>query len=50
MVLCTPDCGISEERAYWTCLLDHMTVGRIELHGGPMYVPQYRQETMPAPE
>ena len=38
VVLCTPDCGITEKPAHLTCLLDPMTVGRIELHDSPIYV------------
>ena len=50
VVLCTPDWGATGEHAYWSRLLDRMTVGRTELPNGPIYVPEDSQETMPAPE
>ena len=48
VVLCTPDSGTTGEHAYWRRLLDRMTVGRIELPNGPVYVPQDSQRTVPA--
>ena len=50
VVLCTPDWGTTGGHAYWRQLLDRMTVGRIELPNGPIYVPDDSQGTMPAPE
>ena len=50
VVLCTPNWATTGEHAYWRRLLDRMTVGRIELPNGPIYVPEGSQETMPAPE
>ena len=50
VVLCTPDWGTTGEHASWGRLLEHMTVGRTELPNGPIYVPEYTQETTPAPE
>ena len=48
VILCTPDWGITGEHAYWTRLLDRMTLVRTELPNGPIYVPEDSQETMPA--
>ena len=38
-VMCTPDWGCSGEHAYWRRMLDRMTVGRVQLPDGPIYVP-----------
>ena len=38
--MCTPDWGCSGEHAYWRQLLDRMTVGRVQLPDGPIYVPE----------
>ena len=48
VVLCTPDWGTTRENAYWRRLSDSMTVGRTELPGGPIHVPEDSQDTMPA--
>ena len=50
VVLCTPDWGTTGEQAYCRRLLNRMTVGRIELPNGPIYVAENSQETMPASE
>ena len=46
----TPDWGTTEEHAYRRLLLYGMTIGRTELHNGPIDVLEDSQETMPAPE
>ena len=40
VVMCTPDWGCSGEHAYWRRMLDRMTVERMHLPDGPIYVPQ----------
>ena len=40
VVMCTPDWGCSGEHAYWRRMLDRMTVGRVQLPDGPIYVPE----------
>ena len=45
-----PDWGSSGEHAYWRQLLDRMTVGRMQLPDGPIYVPQDSDTAMQAPE
>ena len=50
VVLCTPDWGCSGEHAYWRRLLDRMTVGRVQLPDGPIYVPEDSDTAMQAPE
>ena len=50
VVKCTPDWGCSSEHAYWRRLLDRMTVGRVQLPDGPIYVPQDSNTAMQAPE
>ena len=50
VVLWTPDWGTTAEHPYWRRLLDLMTVGRTELPNGHIYVPEYSQKTIPAPE
>ena len=50
VVLCTPDLGVSGEHAYWRRLLDRMTVGRVQLADGPIYVPEDSDTAMQAPE
>ena len=48
--MCTPDWGCSGEHAYWRCMLDRMTVGRVQLPYGPIYVPEDSDTAMQAPE
>ena len=50
VVMCTPDCGCSGEHAYWRHLLDRMTLGRVQLPDGPIYVPSDSDTAMQAPE
>ena len=50
VVMCTPDWGCSGEHAYWRCMLDRMTVGRVQLHDGPVYVPEDLDTAMQAPD
>ena len=50
VVMCTPDWGCSGEHAYWRCMLDRMTVGRVQLPDGPIYVPEDSDTAMQAPE
>ena len=50
VVWCTPDWGCSGEHAYWRRLLDQMTVGRVQLPDGPIYVPEDSDTAMQAPE
>ena len=50
VVVCTPDWGCSGEHAYSRQLLDRMTVGRVQLPDGPIYVPQESDIAMQAPE
>ena len=50
VVMCTPDWGCSGEHAYWRRLLDRMTVGRVPLPDGPIYVPQDSDTAMQSPE
>ena len=50
VVMCTPDWGSSGEHAYWRRLLDRMTVGRVPLPDGPIYVPEDSDTAMQAPE
>ena len=45
-----PDWGCSGEHAHWRRLLDRMTVGRVELPDGPIYVPEDSDTTMQAPD
>ena len=40
VVMCTPDSGCSGEHAYWRRMLDQMTVGRVPLPDGAIYVPE----------
>ena len=47
VVKCTPDC--SGEHAYWRRMLDRMTVGRVQLPDGPIYVPEDSDTAMQAP-
>ena len=49
-VMCTPDWGCSGEHAYWRRMLDRMTVGRVQLPDGPIYVPEDSDTAMQAPE
>ena len=48
--MCTPDWGCSGKHAYWRQLLDRMTVGRVQLPDGPIYVPEDSDTAMQAPE
>ena len=48
--MCTPDWGCSGEHAYWRQLLDRMTVGRVQLPDGPIYVPEDSDTAIQAPE
>ena len=48
--MCTPDWGCSGEHAYWRRMLDRMTVGRVQLPDGPIYVPEDSDTAMQAPE
>ena len=50
VVMCTPDWGCSGEHAYWTRMLDPMTLGRVQLPGGSIYVPEDSDTAMQAPE
>ena len=50
VVMCTPDWGCSGEHAYWRRMLDQMTVGRVQLPDGPIYVPEDSDTAMQAPE
>ena len=50
VVICTPDWGCSGEHAYWRRMLDRMTVGRVQLPDGPIYVPEDSDTAMQAPE
>ena len=48
--MCTPDWGCSGEHAYWRRMLDRMTVGRVQLPNGPIYVLEDSDTAMQAPE
>ena len=48
--MCTPDWGCSGEHAYWSRVLDGMTVGRVQLPDGPIDVPEDSDTAMQAPE
>ena len=48
--MCTPDWGFSGEHAYWRCMLDRMTVRRVQLPDGPIYMPEDSDTAMQAPE
>ena len=50
VVMCTPDWGCSREHAYWRHLLDQMTVGRVQLPDGAIYVPEDSDTAIQAPE
>ena len=50
VVMCTPDWGCSCEHAYWRRRLDRMTLGRVQLPDGPIYVPEDSDTAMQAPE
>ena len=50
VVMCTPDWGCSGEHAYWRCMLDRMTVGRVQPPDNPIYVPEDSDTAMQAPE
>ena len=40
VVMCTLHWGCTGEHAYWRRMLDRMTVGRVQLPDGPIYVPE----------
>ena len=48
--MCTPDWGCSGEHTYWRRMLDLMTVGRVQLPNGPIYVPEDSDTALQAPE
>ena len=48
--MCTPDWGCSGEHAYWRRMLDRMTVERVQLPNGPIYVPEDSDTAMQAPD
>ena len=48
--MCTPDWGCSGEHAYWRRMLDRMTVGRVQLPDGAIYVPEDSDTALQAPE
>ena len=50
VVMCTPAWGCSGEHAYWRRMLDRMTMGRVQLPDGPIYVPGDSDTAMQAPE
>ena len=50
VVIGNPDWGCSGEHAYWRRMLDRMTVGRVQLLDGPIYVPEDSDTAMQAPE
>ena len=50
VVMCTPDSGCSGEHAYWRRMIDRMTLGRVQLPDGPIYVPEDSDTAMQAPE
>ena len=50
VVMCTPEWGCSGEHAYWRRMPDRMTVGRVQLPDGPIYVPEDSDTAMQAPE
>ena len=50
VIMCTPDSGCSGEHAYWRRMLDRMTVGRVQLPNGPIYVPEDSDTALQAPE
>ena len=50
VVMCTPDRGCTGEHAYWRRMLDRMTVGRVQLPDGPIYVPEDSDTAMQALE
>ena len=50
VVMCPPDWGCSGEHAYWRRMLDGMTVGRVQLPDGPIYVPEDSHTAMQALE
>ena len=50
VVMCTLNWGCSGEHAYWRLLLDRMTVGRVQLPDGPIYVPEDSDTAMQVPD
>ena len=38
--------GLACKHAHWRRMLDRMTVGRVQLPNGPIYVPEDSKETM----
>ena len=50
VVMCTPDCSCSGEHAYWRRMLHRVTVGRVQLCDGPIYVSKDSDTAMQAPQ
>ena len=50
VVMCTLDWGCSCEHAFWSLLLDQMTVGRVQLPASPICVPEDSDTAMQPPE
>ena len=50
VVMCTSGWGCSGEHAYWCSMLDRMTVGRVQLPDGPIYVFEEADTAMQALE
>ena len=50
VVMCTPDWDCTGEQAYWRRMLDRITVGRVPLPDGRIYVPEDSDTAMQAPE
>ena len=50
VVMCTPDWGCSGDHAYWRRMLDRMTVGRVQLPNGPVYVAEDSNTAMQVPD
>ena len=50
VVMCTPYWGCTGEQTYWHRMLDRMTVGRVQLPDGPIYVAEDSDTAMRAPE
>ena len=48
--MCSRDWGCSGEHAYWRRMLDQMTVDRVQLPNGPIYMPEDSDTAMQAPE
>ena len=50
VVMCTPDWVCSGDHTYWRRMLYQMTVGRVQLPDGHIYVPEDSDTAMQAPE